>query len=99
MIISTFSRRILLFCFMGQRNLTTLGLIVSLILASAYAQGCLNHLGAPVDWWVALKVPPKIGSSGFGYYDSTFKSGTFQYIPTFIDEGATALTMTLHQIN
>jgi hypothetical protein len=82
-----------------RRELTTLGLLMALIVVSSYAQGCLNHLGNPIDWWVVLKVPPKIGSSGFGYYDSTFKSGTFQYVPNFVDDGATALTMTMHQIN
>jgi len=63
------------------------------------SQGCLNHVGSPVDWWVILKVPPKIGKSGFGYYDSTYKSGVFSYIPDHVDEGASGLTMTLHQIN
>lgn len=62
------------------------------------AQECKNHLGVTVNWWVILKVPPKIGKTGFGYYDSTYGSGVFQYIPEHVDEGATALTMTLHQI-
>jgi hypothetical protein len=62
-------------------------------------QDCKNHLGASVNWWVILKVPPKIGKTGFGYYDSTYGSGVFQYIPEHVDEGATALTMTLHQTN
>lgn len=48
-------------------------------------QGCVNHVGAVVDWWVILKVPPKIGSTGFGYYDSTYRSPTFQYIPNHVD--------------
>lgn len=72
-------------------------LLVSLPLANT--QACLNHLGSPVDWWVILKVPPKIGKSGFGYYDSTYKSGIFSYIPDHVDEGASGLTMTLLQIN
>lgn len=98
LIISTFSRRILLL-FMRQDNLLTLGLLVTLLTFSAYAQGCLNHVGTPVDWWVILKVPPKIGTSGFGYYDSTFKSATFQYIPNYVDQGSSALTLTMYQIN
>lgn len=84
---------------MGKGKLTTLALLVALIVISSHSQGCLNHLGNPVDWWVVLKVPPKIGNSGFGYYDSTFKSGTFQYVPNHVDEGATGLTMTILQIN
>lgn len=73
--------------------------LLFLLVATANSQGCLNHVGSPVDWWVILKVPPKIGKSGFGYYDSTYKSGIFAYIPDHVDEGATGLTMTLHQIN
>lgn len=74
-------------------------LFMCLLVYYALSEVCKNHLGTPVEWWVILKVPPKIGKSGFGYYDSTYKSGVFQYIPDHVDEGATALTMTLHQIN
>ena len=49
-------------------------ILLLLLIVSAAAQGCLNHLGVEVDWWVILKVPPKIGKSGFGYYDSTYRS-------------------------
>lgn len=76
-----------------------LGLSTFLLISYVVTQACLNHQGTEVDWWVIMKVPPKIGKSGFGYYDSTYKSGNFQYIPDHVDEGATALTMTLHQIN
>jgi hypothetical protein len=74
-------------------------LIFCILLTVINSQACKNHNGGEVHWWVSLKVPPKIGASGFGYYDSTYGSGTFQYIPNHIDEGASALTMTLHQIN
>ncbi len=74
-------------------------ILLLLLIVSAAAQGCLNHLGVEVDWWVILKVPPKIGKSGFGYYDSTYRSSVFQYIPEHVDNGSTALTMTMYQIN
>jgi hypothetical protein len=74
-------------------------ILIFILVALASSDTCLNHLGSPVDWWVILKVPPKIGKSGFGYYDSTFRSGVFQYVPDHVDEGATALTMTILQIN
>lgn len=70
-----------------------------LLLLQANADNCVNHLGLNVDWWVILKVPPKIGRSGFGYYDSTYRSGVFAYVPDHVDEGATALTMTMHRVN
>lgn len=73
--------------------------LIFLSLSSVLSDTCKNHVGTTVDWWVILKVPPKIGNSGFGYYDSTFTSGVFQFIPNHVDEGSTALTMTMHQIN
>ena len=73
--------------------------ILLIQLYSAYTQGCLNHLGQAVDWWVVLKVPPKIGKSGFGYYDSTYSHYTFNYVPTHADDAATNLFATLQQIN
>ncbi len=42
-----------------------------------------------------MKVPPKIGRTGFGYYDSTMKGGKFIYSDKKIDIGATALTKTI----
>lgn len=42
-----------------------------------YSQYCLDLSGQPVDWWVILKVPPTIGNSGHGYYDSNSNSGAF----------------------
>lgn len=76
-----------------------LSLFIFLLISLSSSQSCLNHQGAIVDWWVILKVPPKIGSTGFGYYDSTYRSPTFQYIPYHVDEGSTALTLTMSQIN
>lgn len=73
--------------------------IVLLLMASGiHAQGCLNHNGNPVSWWAVLKVPPKIGKSGFGYYDSTYSQLEFQYINAHVDDDS-ALTRTLLQIN
>lgn len=74
-------------------------LLSFLYLLQVHADSCVNHLGANVDWWVILKVPPKIGRSGFGYYDSNYRSGVFAYVPDHVDEGATALTMTLLKVN
>ena len=62
-------------------------------------QTCLDLNGSTVDWWAVLKVPPKIGSSGFGYIDSKSQNTDFKYYPNHIDEGKTALTFTLNQIN
>ena len=62
-------------------------------------QSCLDQNGNVVDWWAILKVPPKIGSSGFGYIDSTSQSTNFKYYSNHVDEGKTALTFTLNQIN
>ena len=52
-----------------------------------------------MEWWVALKVPPKIGKTGFGYYDSTMKGAKFVYYDKKIDIGSTALTRTIDEIN
>lgn len=49
-------------------------LSVSLI-SLAETQSCLNSNGEPVSWWVILKVPPMIGNSGYGYYDSNTRTG------------------------
>jgi len=40
-----------------------------------FSQYCLNSAGEPVSWWIILKVPPMIGNSGYGYYDSNTKTG------------------------
>lgn len=69
--------------------------ILALLLAAAYSQTCIGQSGSPVEWWVALKVPPKIGKTGFGYYDSTMKTGKFVYHDAKIDVGTTALTRTI----
>lgn len=60
-------------------------IILLSLLHALKSQGCLNYQGLPVDWWAALKVPPKIGKSGFGYYDSTYIRSEFNYIPSHID--------------
>ncbi len=66
-----------------------------MLIAIINAQTCLGQLGTAVEWWLALKVPPKIGKSGFGYYDSTMKTGKFIYYDVKIDIGVTALTRTI----
>ena len=52
-----------------------------------------------MHWWIVLKVPPKIGKTGYGYYDSSLKTGRFTYMDHKIDEGNTPLTKTLASIN
>jgi hypothetical protein len=70
-------------------------LIMLMLIAIINAQTCFGQLGTAVEWWLALKVPPKIGKSGFGYYDSTMKTGKFIYYDVKIDIGVTALTRTI----
>ena len=74
-------------------------LIACVLLFTAHSQFCLNHLGQKVDWWVMLKVPPKIGKSGFGYFDSSFTHSAFSYESAHADDISTALFKTLSQIN
>ena len=76
-------------------------IVILLCLSMAKVEGmsCLNGAGEPVHWWIALKVPPKIGKSGYGYYDSALKTNTFLYLDSKIDEGNTPLTKTLASIN
>jgi hypothetical protein len=55
-------------------------LVALLLLAGlACCQSCLNPIGQPVAWWVVIKVPPKTGHSGYGYYDEHMKTGQFIY--------------------
>lgn len=68
---------------------------MAVLLALGLSQVCIGQSGSAVEWWVALKVPPKIGKSGFGYYDSTMKTGKFVYHDAKIDVGSTALTRTI----
>jgi hypothetical protein len=68
-------------------------------LNSITSQYCKNKAGVNLNWWVIMKVPPKVGQSGFGYYDSTYSTGVFQYFSNLVDEGTTPLTLTLAQIN
>lgn len=63
------------------------------------AQSCLNSSGLPVAWWIVLKVPPTIGNSGYGYYDSNSNSGQFTFVSKTIDLDVSPLTQTLGLIN
>lgn len=73
-------------------------ILIFLLITISLNQKCVDSEGKKVDWWAILKVPPKIGSSGYGYVDSTTLQN-FKYLNTHVDEGKTALTMTLSQIN
>lgn len=63
------------------------------------SQGCLNLAGEPVSWWVMLKVPPMIGNSGYGYYDSNSKNSQFEVINNNVDAEGSPLARTLAFIN
>ena len=63
------------------------------------SQGCLNLAGEPVSWWVMLKVPPMIGNSGYGYYDSNSQNSQFEVINNKIDAEGSPLARTLASIN
>jgi len=65
----------------------------------ALGQTCVKATGEAVQWWVIFKVPPKIGKTGYGYYDSTMKTGKFIYSDAKVDLGTTPLTKTFDQIN
>jgi len=69
--------------------------VVVLLLSCVISQSCVKYTGESVSWWVVMKVPPKIGKTGFGYYDSTMRSGKFNYYDIKVDIGSTALTKTL----
>ena len=60
-------------------------LLVVGLLVLVNCQNCLDANGQPIHWWIVLKVPPKIGKSGYGYYDSSLKTGRFVYIDHKID--------------
>ena len=75
-------------------------LLITIFLAiHVKSQTCIGQSGQPVAWWVTLKVPPKTGHSGYGYYDSTMKTATFLYYSNDIDKGNTPLTLTFTEIN
>ena len=59
----------------------------------------MNTIGQPISWWVILKVPPSIGNSGYAYYDSTMKTGTFQFINKTVDLDISPLSQTFSLIN
>ena len=69
------------------------------LLTLTLSQSCLSQDGKPVAWWVVIKVPPKTGHYGYGYYDSTMKTATFIYHSNRIDQGNTPLTYTFTEIN
>jgi len=55
-------------------------LVVLLFLVGLISsQSCLNPIGEPVAWWIIIKVPPKTGHSGYGYYDEHMRTGQFIY--------------------
>ena len=66
--------------------------LLVLLAPLATPQSCISQGGKPVAWWVVLKIPPKTGHSGYGYYDSTMKTGSFLYYSNAIDKGTTPLT-------
>lgn len=63
------------------------------------SQYCKNLSGSQVAWWVILKVPPKIGASGYAYIDINSKVPQFTYFSDKVDVGNTPLVTTLNQIN
>lgn len=74
-------------------------LILLTTFIAAHSQTCLNHKAEPVAWWVIIKVPPKVGKVGYGYYDSTMKTSKFIYYDSKVDSTNTPLTHTELQIN
>ena len=74
-------------------------LITVCLLVPSLGQYCLDPQGKPVAWWVVIKVPPKTGQNGYGYYDANTRTAQFSYISTPIDQGATPLTLTYQAIN
>jgi prophage antirepressor-like protein len=69
------------------------------LIVTALSQSCLKGTGESVQWWVIMKVPPKIGKTGYGYYDSTMKTGKFVYSDSKVDITTTHLTKTVDLIN
>ena len=69
------------------------------LIVATQSQSCLKSTGEAVQWWVILKVPPKIGKSGYGYFDSTMSTGKFTYFDQKVDLTTTALTKTMGLIN
>jgi hypothetical protein len=58
---------------MNKSLLTIICILIVLQITTSHS--CLNSVGEPVSWWIILKVPPMVGDSGYGYYDSNSKSG------------------------
>lgn len=80
-------------------KLVILTVLLLVAISNVQSQGCLNPDGEPVSWWVILKVPPMIGNSGYGYYDSNSKNGQFQIINSKVDAEGSPLIRTFELIN
>lgn len=79
-----------------------LTLLLSVVFFNSGAQcatTCINNEGIAVDWWVVLKVPGKLGKTGFGYYDSQTTVAKMGLRTNPPDQQNTALWRTLEQIN
>ncbi len=74
-------------------------ILCMLALHVTLGQYCMNAAGEPVAWWIVLKVPPMIGDSGYGYYDSASGSAQLKYVSKTIDLDVSPLTQTLGLIN
>ena len=74
-------------------------LLLAFLLVLTHTQQCYNANGVAVQWWVILKVPPKIGSYAYAYFDSNQQTNSFIIYDGPVDSGQTALTRTLESIN
>ncbi len=77
----------------------TLLILLVISLQLTQSQYCMNAAGEPVAWWIVLKVPPMIGNSGYGYYDSVTGAGSIKYVNKTIDLDVSPLTQTLSLLN
>lgn len=84
---------------MTKKLISIVLLLIVVLLGKLQAQNCLNSAGEPVLWWVVLKVPPTIGNSGYGYYDSNMLNGQFLFTTKTIDLDVSPLTQTFSLIN
>jgi hypothetical protein len=77
-----------------------LELIILLTLAcQTVTLNCVGQDGQPVQWWVVLKTPPKIGINAYGYYDSSMSQENFDYYDLLVDTNRSALTLTIDAFN
>lgn len=85
---------------MSIHNCLMIKLIVGvLIVLAVSSQYCFSREGEPMEWWVVLKVPPKIGNSGYAYYNSNMKTGKMMFYDENVDVNVSALTMTINAFN